>query len=391
MNLNRKIRIAFVKFGGLSSGGTERFLQNVAVNLPSNLFEVSYFYCDSCPYLGSDYKHPNTDFSRLSFMQNSSVKLIKFHAGLKDIRSPEHKWIDTDFWDHFSQDDYDIIQTGRAGHSEYPFNQIKNTPIVDSLHLSAGVDNQYNISRVMHLCKWNADSWISQGGDSKRVVYVSHLIDSPNPLQKSLRNNLSLESSFVFGFHQRDDNSIFSPMPLSAYSKIESKNTAFVMRGGGDFYKKQAIDLKLKNVHFLPHTGDSNQISKFLKTLDIYSHGRFDGEINSVAMAEAMSFGLPIISHKSHINNGHIECIGDAGKVVENESDYVFEMKRLMTDETYRTLKSKLAKERFLDNYEINGQINRIIEIYNNVIKDPFQGRRKRFLELISDYCYFKK
>ena len=32
-----KIKIAFIKFGGMASGGTEKFLQTVAANLPKTL------------------------------------------------------------------------------------------------------------------------------------------------------------------------------------------------------------------------------------------------------------------------------------------------------------------------------------------------------------------
>ena len=61
----KKIRIAFIKYGGLSSGGTEKMLQIIAANLPKNRFAVDYFYCDSSPYIGSNYKHPETDESRI--------------------------------------------------------------------------------------------------------------------------------------------------------------------------------------------------------------------------------------------------------------------------------------------------------------------------------------
>ena len=37
-----------------------------------------------------------------------------------------------------------------------------------------GIDNQYNISRVMHITKWSRDRWIFKGGDKNRAVLVSH-------------------------------------------------------------------------------------------------------------------------------------------------------------------------------------------------------------------------
>jgi hypothetical protein len=54
-NLTSSVRIASVKFGGLSAGGTKRWLQMMAVNL-RELFEVDYYYCDAAPCMGS-YKH----------------------------------------------------------------------------------------------------------------------------------------------------------------------------------------------------------------------------------------------------------------------------------------------------------------------------------------------
>ena len=46
----KKIKIAFIKYAGCASGGTEKFLQVIAANLNKNKFEVDYFYCDATPY-----------------------------------------------------------------------------------------------------------------------------------------------------------------------------------------------------------------------------------------------------------------------------------------------------------------------------------------------------
>ena len=47
-------------------------------------------------------------------------------------------------------------------------------------------------------------------------------------------------------------------------------------------------------------------------------------------MAEAMYFGKPIISHTSDIHNGHIECIGEGGLVVNNLSEYIKGLKSFL-------------------------------------------------------------
>src|SRR4051794_6576369 len=92
-----RIRIGFVKFGGLAPGGTEKFLQTIAANLPRDRFDVDYFYCDSAPYIGSDHVHATTDPDRLHYMREHGVNLIKFHVGAKDLRTPTHDWVSTDF------------------------------------------------------------------------------------------------------------------------------------------------------------------------------------------------------------------------------------------------------------------------------------------------------
>jgi len=382
--VNQKIRIAFVKFSGMAAGGSEKFIQVIAANLPKDRFAVDFFYCDAAPYIGEAYKVMDTDPARIKYMQEHGVRLIKFRVKAKDITTPFHTWVGTDFWQHFKEENYDIIQTARSGHKEYPFTKIKRTPIVDSLHLSAGVDNKYNISRVMHLCQWSADQWVAKGGDKSRVVIVSHPISIANKAYNNLRQQLGLQNKFVFGFHQRPHDSIFSPLPLAAYKKIETEQTAFVLLGGGESYKQQAKDLGLSNIHFLPPSGELEKVCEFLATLNVYAHGRRDGEVNSQSMAEAMFFGLPIVSHYSAINNGHVECIGQAGLVVENVEQYADELKKLQADKNYYNYRSEQAKKRFLEKYEQDGQIKHFTQIYEDVVLNPFPNKVKRILSSLN-------
>ena len=43
------IKVAFIKFGGMANGGTEKVLQTIASELPKDEFDVDFFYCDSTP------------------------------------------------------------------------------------------------------------------------------------------------------------------------------------------------------------------------------------------------------------------------------------------------------------------------------------------------------
>lgn len=371
MENNEKIKIAFIKYGGLASSGTEKFLQNIAIKLPKDVFEVDYFYCDATPYIGSDFVHPTTDPRNIQPMQDAGVNLIQFNVTYKDITKRGFPWVGTNFWDLFSLKKYDLIQTGRAGAPEYPFTKIKDTPIIDSIHFLGGIDNQFNISRVLHITQWSADRWVAQGGDKHRVKVISHPMLVDGTIGTSMRKKLELDGKIIFGFHQRDSDEIFSDIPLAAFKKIENNTVHFILLGGGKKYRAQAEELGIKNITFLDFTGDKEVIYSFLKTLDIYAHGRKDGEVNSTAMAEAMYFGLPIISHLSPIHNGHIECIGNTGKVVATKEEYVAAMKEYCEPSVRKSL-SLLAKERFNDLYEEKKQMNHIIEIYKEAIADPY-------------------
>jgi glycosyltransferase involved in cell wall biosynthesis len=73
------------------------------------------------------------------------------------------------------------------------------------------------------------------------------------------------------------------------------------------------LKTKFKNIHFLGEDGDNIQISKFLNTIDIFAHGRKDGETFGAVFAEAMMHGKPCLSHYSPIANAQKETMGNGG------------------------------------------------------------------------------
>lgn len=377
-----RIRIAFVKYAGLTAGGSEKLIQIIAGNLPKEKFDVTYFYCDPAPTIGPKIITLPTDQTRIDYLRNKGVSIVKFSVAAQDLTDINLRWCKTDFWELFHEEEFDLIQTSRSGHPEYPFNLIKKTPIVDLINLDAGVDNQFNIARVLHICRWRCDRWVAQGGDRSRTKIVSLPIDLGDQSQiKDLRRDLNISDSFfVFGFHQRPDDNIFSEIPLAAYKKIESSNNIFLMLGGSKMYQAQAKALGIKNIIFLPATGDINYVYRFLKTLNVFAHGRKDGEVNSQAMAEALYYGVPVVSHYSKVNNGHIECLGDAGTILDNIDDYAKELKKMEEDSSYYMDKSQKAIIRFKENYELTGQMKKYVSIYEEVFQNPFPHKLHRWL-----------
>ena len=362
-----KIKVAFIKFGGMANGGTEKYLQTISSYLPKDEFEVDFYYCDSAPYIGADFVHLDTDQSRVEYTKSHGVNLIKVNVGAKDVTKPTHDWVDTNFWELFDESKYDIIQTGRAGHPEYPFYLIKNTPIVDSIHLAGMVDNNSNIAKTVLISEDQKSKWIGAGGDPSRAVII------PVPVEivgsdESYREEFGWEDKFVFGMHQRDDYNIFSPIPLEAYDEIESDDTAFLILGGSSNYRKQAKDLRLKNVRFLDTTSNISLIHKFLNTLDVYAHGRSDGEQCSSAIIEGLSHSLPMISHTAP-SMGQLEQIGNAGKVVNNYSEYADVMRSMIDDKKYYGECVINASKRYNEVYNVKAIIERYCELYREVIK----------------------
>ena len=361
------IKVAFIKFGGMANGGTEKVLQTIAAELPKDKFIVDYFYCDSAPYIGSDFVHPDTDPSRLQYVKNNGVNVIKFDVEFKDLRTATHDWVNTNFWELFDEEKYDVIQTGRSGHPEYPFTLINKTPIVDSIHLSGMAENKHNTIKTVLISNEQRDRWIMSGGPADKAVIIPNPLRIPDVGDVNYREEFGWQDKFIFGLHQRRDNHIFSPIPLEAYDEIEDDNTAFLLLGGSENYQKQAKDLGLKNFKHLPPVGELEPIHKFLNTLDVFAHGRSDGEQCSCAIIEAMSHGLPVISHTAP-SMGQLEQIGDAGKVTNSYQEYSEVMVEMIDNKNYYSKCAQNSKKRYNEIYKLESIIKKYADIYEGVV-----------------------
>ena len=342
--MNVKGRIAFVKFGGLSAGGTERWLQTMAVFMQERGFVIDYYYCDAAPYIGSDFKHPDTDSHRKKFLEDHAINLIEFEVGFKDVTKATHDWVDTNFWDIFDQTKYDLVQTAKAGPAEYPYNLIE-IPIVEYVTLSAGVDHSATIAWSIHCSQWQRKVWMNSGGAVSRSSVIPVIPDKPIT-SLNLRHSLGIpDDAFVVGLHQRDNADIFSDWPLGAFKDLP-KDSHFVLLGGSDKYVEQAQVLGIKNFHVLSHSGDPMTISMFLNSLDVYLHGRKDGETFGNVIAEALLHELPCISHYSSGGaNAQVETIGPGGFFLKTKKEYRDSLLKLHGDVDLRKSLGLLGKE----------------------------------------------
>lgn len=373
------VKMAIFTYYGLDKGGTEKFLQTVSVLLPKDIYVVDYYYIDTIPQRVSSIKR--------DYLLDNNVNLIPYHCEKIEVKKRYVYQRKSNFFDVFQG--ADIVLTGSSGFTEQILEHIKNIPIVQTIHYVDGADNQYNISRVLHISEFSKNMWIKKGGDELRTVMISHPIIIPHYNKIDIRKKFDISTDdFVFGLHQRDNDYIFSEIPLRAYAKIESDHTAFIICGGSKKYREQAKKLKLKKVFFINATDSNDIIYSFLESLDVYAHGRFDGELNSTALAEAMYFGLPIITHPSNVYNGQLEVIDKNGYVAKDCDEYTEKMKVLQQNKDIYQSCVNGSKKMFLKRYNPNVQINNMMAIFDDVLNNPYPHKSRRLLFSLTNKMY---
>lgn len=361
------MRIAFVKFAGLSSGGTERWLQYMAKGLGDRGYEVDFFYCDSAPYRGSNYVHPDTDPSRLRFLMESKVNLYQFSVGEKDVTKPDHEWLETNFWDVFDESRYDFVQTAKAGPPEYPYNRMK-VPVFELVALDAGFDDSTNIAWSTLVSQTQRARWVQSGGRLARSNVIPVPVFAPTTTE-NLRHALGIPiGDVVAGFHQAPRDEIYSDIPLRAFSTVYLSNRHFIILSGSKKYRQQAKKMGLKNIHFLDFSSEPDCLSLFLNTLDVFAHGRKDGETFGTVFAEAMIHGKPCLSHISPKgSNGHIETIGPAGYVCTNLDSYSTKLEDLYSNQNLRNKLGKDAVKHSSLYYSYESAVDELVNLYESV------------------------
>lgn len=371
-------RIAFIKYGGLAAGGTERALQEIAAQLVEHGRQIDYFYCDPKVSPGSNWQHPPSDDRRRDFLETSGVTVIQFELQFKDLSKPDHPWVSSDFFDKFNEDDYEFVFTAKAGPKEYPFYLI-NLPFVEVVTLDAGFDSSENRYHSILISNWQRNSWIQRGGN-EQTSSILPLSVAENANLGNYRSELGIsKDTIVVGFHQRVDNAIVSTIPLEAFSTLRQKETIFLIMGGGAKYQQIAEVLKVPAI-FLPHNSNENAISKFLNTLDVYAHGRSDGETFGTVLAEAMIHGLPIVTHKSTYGaNAHSETIANGGFFAFSKDEYINILGELVRNADLRSEVGQRGREFARLAYSHNAFKENLQKILGNIglLESP-KGRKNQ-------------
>ncbi len=351
----------------MAAGGTEKYLQTIAMLLPKDKFEVDFFYTVDAPFIRSGFIHPPNDPRRRELVEASGVKVIEVHVDAKIGYKEPYEWVNTDLWDRFDESNYDFIVSARGGYPEYPFNLINDTKIIDTIHSFTGEDKP-NICQAILLCDWQRDKWAENGGNRNKGVVIPTVVKVPGKKSSQLRKKLEIpEDGFVYGFHQGNREEIFSPVSLQAYNHIKHSKNYFLIMGGAQQHRQLASQIDSPNIKFIEHCSSVEEIHDFLGALDVFAHARSDGEVCSAAIIEALYHGLPVISHPA-LNMGHAEQIDGCGYMVSTINEYAQRMLDYEKDQSLLEEHSKKALKKYNENYDYHLIEEKIINVFNSLI-----------------------
>ncbi|NDE68037.1 hypothetical protein EB052_00355 [bacterium] len=213
---SEKTKILFYHVSGLAFGGTEKSLQIIAKYLNPQKYQVYYMYS---PKPRSSTGNIPLD-GRKGYLANSAINLIEF-----DYRSIDgsYPYIVRDMkpsvFDVIDTHKPDLIITAGSGYSEFPFNVIRDIPII-LVNIFGSPSVQSNIEKHVCISHVVADKIkLFVPNEKNEVMYIQ----SEPPLDttaesRALRESLGIkEADTVFGRIGRADDSIFDPMPFPMF------------------------------------------------------------------------------------------------------------------------------------------------------------------------------
>lgn len=353
------MKIAFCKFAGLANGGVEKYLQTIALIYKQQQHDIDFYYTNAAPIRHQSWQHPDNDSKRIELLKSNNINLVKINVGYRI----KNDWYETNFLDLFDENKYEYLITGGNGETEYPYKILKKIPIIHTVH-GDHVFDQDNVRFYILLCNWQANRWFNNGGDKSRLKIIPPVVYVPDSWSKNFRQIHNIpQDAFVYGLHQRSDDSTSLTISLEAFQHIQTNNTYYIIMGGSNIHRNYVKLNNIKNVIFFDQSSCTDTIHSFLECIDVYAHCRSDGEVCSASIIEAMSHSKPIISYPG-INMGHEEQLGGCGKMCLSLNEYKKEMTALLqSPEYYNNMRNKI-KHKYNTTYDykiVEKQIKELI------------------------------
>ncbi len=308
--------ILIYQITGMTHGGTEKNLQLIANGLV-NSYNVFFMYGET-----------GAESNRVESF-DPKVELIPFSYKSNDVAVPHRlSGMKPHIKEITSQYDIDLIITATPGYAHYPWNIITEVPLVIS-NVFGAPTLQKNIVSVIYnseTTKKHAEEWI--GPDPRGEVMYAPLFNLPpentHELGQQLRSQLGIKATdFMFGRIGRDDNAIFDPVGIRAWQQIAENNpdAHYIIMSPPPALVEIVTKENIPRVHFLPPSSKEKDVWAFHGALNCFAHFRFDGETSGVAIAESLTIGNPVISHRSHLWNAHLEYLSPSCSRIADKDD----------------------------------------------------------------------
>lgn len=316
----KRKRVLFYHVNSLGHAGTEKFIQILAKYLDKDTHEVFYLYPEN--------KRNETGYKeRYDYVEKSGAKMIPFlYETVSSVPPYFISGMNPQIHLLIAGLGIDLFVTAGAGHADFPFTGIKNIPII-LLNIFGQPNCQKNIA--FHLCisKEVAEKITGIVPQNKIKVFPVPS-EGPHPdaptLGLKLREQFNIDKKHtVFGRIGRADNAIHDSIGIEAFklALTKRKDIHYLIMSAPSDLIEQVRNENIPNVHFVKASSEESDIWAFHAAIDALAHFRKDGESYGLNIVESMLSGKPIITHRSHIWNAHLEYLDESFSRVTNQND----------------------------------------------------------------------
>ena len=322
------IKKVLFQLNQLGYGGTEKAILSFAEHLDPYKFEAYLFYWDD---------RFSLRYYRLKFLSFfSATARSHFQTYYVDRLAREQKFQKVFGQGHFFHgkiNDFkkciqdigpDVIHLNRGVEIDFYTDFISDLDpkikIIESNIFGKKAPEKYihRLNKFLFVSSWlkMRSPWAQEKSD---VLYNPIL--TPHS-EKDLRTKLDIpQDAIVLGRASRPDLDQ-DPFLESVYDRLfkQSSDDIFLLSLGPKPKYSSAFEDKYKDrIRMLPTTIDEGALSEFYNTLDIFTHRRPEGETFGMIIAECMLHKIPVVSHRSPVDNAQIEILGNEAFISDYE------------------------------------------------------------------------
>lgn len=289
-----RARILFFHPSGLFYGGTERLLQIFAKTL-SQSHDVFYMYS------------PKGGEQRRDYFVGSQVTLIPFTYAKKQAVEPYVlQGMKPEILSVIREHRIQVVCTPVSAHYQFPLNVI---PASMPFILTSPFGHYATNGNVRMVYVSGSDNLLRL---QKRGVKTAELIYDPlEDFPAWVTNRSPISSVITFGRLGRPDDQIFDPVAIRAFARLERKygdRVKYLVLSPPPKMVALAAELDVRNFVVVDERKE-HYWEHFYHDIDVLAHARLDGETFGKAIAEAMLSGVPIVTHRSHYHNEHLNVV----------------------------------------------------------------------------------